>query len=138
MSLRYILDAATVLEPLKPKPRPRLLQSLRRHEGEIAISSIVWHQLRSGCAALRGSRRKAALERYLEEIVLPSFPVIDYDRAAAEWHAMERVRLAKIGKAPTFVDGQVAAVAFVNDLVLVTRDRKAFQQFKGLKVQSWG
>jgi tRNA(fMet)-specific endonuclease VapC len=138
VTLRYILDTTTVLEPLKPKPKPRLLQNLRRHEGETAISSIVWHQLRSGCAGLPRSRRKAALERYLEEIVLPSFPVIDYDRAAAEWHAMERARLAKSGKAPSFVEGQVAAVAFVNDLVLVTRNRKAFQQFKGLRVQSWG
>jgi tRNA(fMet)-specific endonuclease VapC len=51
---------------------------------------------------------------------------------------MERARLAKSGKAPSFVEGQVAAVAFVNDLVLVTRNRKAFQQFKGLKIQSWG
>jgi tRNA(fMet)-specific endonuclease VapC len=137
VTLRYILDTTTVLEPLRPKPKPGLLLKLRRYESEIGISSVVWHHLRTGCSSLPRSRRRIALEKYLEEIILPSFPIIDYDRAAAEWHAVERTRLAKSGKVPSFVDGQVAAVAFVNDLVLVTKRRKAFEVFKGLRIQSW-
>lgn len=103
----------------------------------MAIASIVWHELRFGCARLPVSRRREAIERYLGDVVLASFPILDYDRAAAEWHARERIRLEAAGKTPPFVDGQIAAIASVNDLVLVTADKADFRGFKGLRVEGW-
>jgi predicted nucleic acid-binding protein len=35
------------------------------------------------------------------------------------------------------VDGQIAAIAAVNDLVLVTRNVRDFSGFAGLDVESW-
>jgi tRNA(fMet)-specific endonuclease VapC len=70
-------------------------------------------------------------------VVLTSFPVLDYNREAADWHALERARLGSIGKTPPFVDGQIAAIAFVNDLILVTSNVRDFEGFRGLQVQSW-
>lgn len=137
MSLKYLLDTNVVSEPLRPSPATTVLRRLRRHEGETAIASIVWHELQFGCARLPKSRRKAAIERYLEEVVLASFPILDYGRAAAEWHAVERARLEAAGKTPPFVDGQIAAIASVNDLVLVTANKADFRRFKGLRVQNW-
>ena len=137
MTLKYLLDTNVVSEPLRPNPPARLLRRLRRHEGEAAIPSIVWHELQCGCARLPKSRRKAAIERYLDEVVLASFPILDYGRVAAEWHAVERARLEAAGKTPPFVDGQIAAIASVNDLVLVTANKADFREFKGLRVQSW-
>ena len=64
-------------------------------------------------------------------------PILDYDRAAAEWHAKERARLATRGTTPPFADGQIAAIAHVNELVLVTFDDADFRQFQGLHVLSW-
>ena len=137
MNLKYLLDTNVVSEPLRAKPAATILRRLRRHEGETAIASIVWHELQFGCARLPGSSRKAAIERYLEEVVLASFPILDYGRSAAEWHAVERARLEAAGKPPPFVDGQIAAIAAVNDLVLVTANRSDFRGFKGLRLQSW-
>ena len=137
MSLKYLLDTNVVSEPLRPSPAATILRRLRRHEGETAIASIVWHELQFGFARLPKSRRRAAIERYLEEVVLASFPILDYDRTAAEWHAGERARLEAAGKTPPFIDGQIAAIASVNDLVLVTADKADFRGFKGLRVQSW-
>jgi len=34
------------------------------------------------------------IERYLQDVVLPSLPILDYDRDAIEWHAVERARPA--------------------------------------------
>lgn len=137
MKLKYLLDTNVVSEPLRPHPAAKLLRRLRRHEGETAIPSIVWHELQFGCARLPESRRKAAIERYLDEVVLASCPILDYGRAAAEWHAVERARLEVARKTPPFVDGQIAAIASVNDLVLVTVNKADFRAFKGLRVQSW-
>ena len=135
--MRYLLDSNVVSEPLRPTPAPGVVKGLREHDGEIAIPAPVWHELRFGCARLVPSRRRNAIERYIEEVVLASFPVLDYDREAADWHALERARLGGAGRMPSFVDGQIAAIAFVNDLILVTANVRDFERFQGLQVQSW-
>jgi tRNA(fMet)-specific endonuclease VapC len=135
--VKYLLDTNVVSEPLRPVPAPAIMRRLRRHEGETAIASIVWHELQFGCGRLPKSRRRTAIERYLEEVVLASFPILDYDRSAAEWHARERSRLEAVGKTPPFIDGQIAAIASVHDLMLVTANKADYRGFKGLRVQSW-
>ena len=137
MSVKFLLDTNVVSEPLRPEPAPAIMRRLCRHEGETAIASIVWHELQFGCGRLPKSRRRTAIERYLEEVVLASFPILDYDRPAAEWHARERSRLEAAGKTPPFIDGQIAAIASVHDLMLVTANKADFRGFKGLRVQSW-
>ncbi len=137
MSLAFLLATDVVSEPLRPEPSPTLLRKLSRHAGEMAIPSVVWHELRFGCRRLPESKRRDAIERYLDEVVAPAFVILDYDRAAAEWHAAERARLFSISKPASFADGQIAAIACVNDLVLVTADRKGFAGFKGLRIERW-
>ena len=137
MSLKYLLDTSIVSEPLRPSPSRALLRRLASHEGETATASIVWHELVFGCARLPASRRREAIERYLEDVVLASFSVLDYDRAAAEWHARERARLEAAGRTPPFVDGQIAAIACVHDLVLVTANKADFRGFRGLRIEGW-
>jgi len=134
---RFLLDTNVVSEPLRPQPSTGIMRLLREHEGEMAIPALVWHELRFGCARLARSRRREAIERYLDEVVGVSLPVLDYDRRAANWHALERARLVAAGRTPPFVDGQIAAIARVNDLILVTSNKADFRYFKGLHVRSW-
>ena len=133
----YLLDTNVVSEPLRPQPSAGVLGRLRLHGEESAIPAPVWHELRFGCARLPPSRRRDTFERYLEDVVLASFSVLDYDREAAEWHARQRARLVAAGQTPTFVDGQIAAIAGVNDLIVVTSNTRDFQDFQGLRVEHW-
>ena len=135
--MKYLLDTNTVSEPLRPRPSPGVLRRLLEHEGEIAIPAPVWHELRFGCARLPRSRRREAIERYLEDVILESFPILDYGFKAAHWHARERARLAAVGRTPPFVDGQIAAIAHANELTLVTSNTGDFRAFEGLTVESW-
>ena len=137
MSLKYLLDTNVVSEPLRPAPQRGVIRRLTRHEDEIAIPSIVWHELRYGAERLPASRRREAIVQYLDDVVLATMPILDYDRAAAEWHAKERARLVTRGATPPFADGQIAAIAHANDLILVTFNDADFRQFQGLRVQSW-
>lgn len=137
MSLKYLLDTNVVSEPLRPKPSRGVLRKLRRHDEEIAIPSIAWHELRYGVERLPASRKREVIERYLEEVVLTSMPILVYDREAADWHAVERARLTARGATPAFVDGQIAAIARVHDLTLVTFNMSDFRRFDGLAVISW-
>ncbi|MEO8032833.1 MAG: VapC toxin family PIN domain ribonuclease, partial [Acidobacteriota bacterium] len=90
-----------------------------------------------GAERLPPSRRREAIVQYLDEVVVATMPILDYDRAAAEWHAKERARLAALGSTPPFADGQIAAIAHVNELILVTFNDADFRQFQGLRVLSW-
>lgn len=137
MSLKYLLDTNVVSEPLRPMPRPGVIRKLRSHEDEIAIPSVVWHELRFGAERLPMSRRRDAIFRYLDEVVEATMPILDYDRAAAEWHARERARLVANGETPPFADGQIAAIAHVNELILVTFNDADFRRFQGLRVVIW-
>ncbi|MCY3837481.1 MAG: type II toxin-antitoxin system VapC family toxin [Gammaproteobacteria bacterium] len=135
--MKYLLDTNVVSDPLRPTPSPAISQRLARHAGEMAIPAPVWHELRFGCARLPPSRRRMAIERYVKDVVRASFPVLDYDQPAADWHALERARLTAMGNPTSFVDGQIAAIAYVNDLILVTANTRDFEQYENLDVRSW-
>ena len=137
MSLRFLLDTNIVSEPLRPKPNPKLLEQLQRHQSEIGIAAVVWHELWFGCARLPTSAKRSAIETYLNEVVAATMPVLPYDDRAAEWHAQERARLMAAGKTPAFVDGQIAATAFTNELTLVTLNVSDYRDFAGLSVSTW-
>lgn len=138
MSVKYLLDTNVVSEPLRPAPNTKVLARLKRHQDELAIASLVWHELWFGCQRLPISAKRTAIERYLNEVVAVSMPILPYDQAAAEWHAAERARLMALGKTPPFVDGQIIAVARVNDLILVTLNPTDYASFAEVKVEDWG
>ena len=97
----------------------------------------MWHELTYGCRRLPKGKRRAALRAYLQDVVRGSFPILPYDEAAATWHGEERARLETLGRAAPFVDGQIAAIAHVNALVLATTNDRDFARFKGLTVENW-
>jgi tRNA(fMet)-specific endonuclease VapC len=135
--VRYLLDTNIISAPLRSEPNVDVIRRLREHEREIAIPAPVWHELRFGCARLAQSRRREIIERYIEDVVLESFPILEYGWKAADWHARERARLIAVGRTPPFVDGQIAAIAYANGLTLVTSNTRDFRHFEGLNIQSW-
>jgi tRNA(fMet)-specific endonuclease VapC len=134
---RYLLDTDILFQPLKKKPDPGLVRRLRRHQDEAATAAPVWHELLFGCRRLPDSKRRDWIERYLLQVVAGSLPILPYDEAAAGWHASERQRLESLGGTPPFVDGQIAAIAAVNELVLVTGNRSHYHRFEGLEIEDW-
>lgn len=137
MSLAYMLDTNVVSEPLRPEPNKKVLAKLQRSKGQLCVSSLVWHELLFGCYRLPDSSKRSVIEQYLRNVISVSLPILPYEERAANWHAQERARLTKAGKTPSFVDGQIAAIAKVNDLILVTFNIADFQHFKDLSVQDW-
>jgi tRNA(fMet)-specific endonuclease VapC len=137
VSIRFLLDTNVVSEPLRPKPNAKILEQLQRHQSEIAIAAVVWHELWFGCSRLPVSAKRTAIETYLNEVVAATMPVLPYDASAAEWHAEERARLMAAGTTPAFVDGQIAAMAYTNELTLVTLNGADYRGFAGLSVISW-
>ena len=137
MTVRYLLDTSIVSSPISKEPNPEIVKHLESDGHECSIAAPVWHELTYGCRRLPRGNRRAALEAYLHDVVLASFPVLPYDEAAAHWHGHERARLDRMGRPAPYVDGQIAAIAFVNDMVLVTANVKDFARFRDVKVENW-
>jgi tRNA(fMet)-specific endonuclease VapC len=137
VTLRFLLDTAIVSAPIAKEPNRRVVKKLEQLSAHCAIAAPVWHELVYGASRLPGGRRRSALEEYLRAVVRRSFPVLPYDDAAAEWHGKERARLEEEGRPSPFVDGQIAAIAYTQGLILVTASARDFQSFAGLETADW-
>lgn len=137
MSLRYLLDTTVVSSPVSRIPNTEIVSRLDRHGHECAIAAPVWHELQYGLHRLPRSKRRTTLENYLRNVVQPSFPILSYDEVAAAWHGRQRAHLEAFGRPAPYADGQIAAIAHVNGLVLVTSNTKDFSGFKELVVEDW-
>jgi len=135
--LQFLLDTNTVSEALKLQPNLKVIQKLQNFAPEVAISSITWHELWFGCYRLPMSRKRQKIEQYLKEAIETNIPLLFYDAAAAEWFAQERARLSAIGKTPAYADGQIAAVAHVNNLIMVTNNTRDYTDFQNLRLENW-
>ena len=121
---------------MRPIPDPEVMHRITSAGNTIATASPVWHELEFGRFRLSAGKRRRTIETMMDAIS-SVLVILPYDASAASWHARERVRLTRLGKTPPFVDGQIAAIAAVNDLVLVTRNTRDFSGFTGLELESW-
>ena len=133
----YLLDTNIVTEPLKQKPNQQVLHYFQQYQTVLAIAAPVWHELWFGCYRLPPSRRRSEIEAYLHNAIARTMPILPYDAKAADWYAAERARLTAIGQPPPFADGQIAAVAVVNHLILVTNNIADYAKFHGLQLENW-
>ena len=135
--LRYLLDTGIVSSPAAKIPDPAIGVQLARHGHASAIAAPVLHEMIYGVDRLPAGKRRDALKSYLEDVVLASFQVLPYAEAAARWHGSERARLEGQGKPAPYVDGQIAAIAYTNGLILVTTNSPDFMGFRDLRVEDW-
>ena len=134
--MRYLIDTNILSEPLKPKPDEQVVSLMKQHTSDIAIAVITWHEMLFGYHRLPESRRKEKIERYLT-LTEETFLILPYTIEASVWHSKERARLTNIGQPPSFPDSQIAAIAVVNDLSVVTRNIDDFKNFQGLQTENW-
>lgn len=136
-TLKYLLDTNILSEATRAAPDTGVLARLRKAGDQVATSAVNWHELHHGLALLAPSRKRDAITVYLESLRQAELVILPYSAEAAEWHAAERARLSAKGVTPPFADGQIAAIAYVHKVTLVTRNVADFKHFAGLKVQNW-
>ena len=105
------------------------------HRAQTAISAVTWQELVSGASRLPKGKRRDGLERY-HELVRANFSILPFDEEAASWAGREDARLAAKGIAMSCEDVQIASVAAVRGLTLVSADA-AFSRFERLAVTDW-
>ncbi|MFI3119918.1 MAG: type II toxin-antitoxin system VapC family toxin [Methylococcaceae bacterium] len=135
--INYLLDSNILSEPARLKPDDTVLQRFAEHDGEYATAAIVWHELVYGCELLAASKRKTQLQSYLTMLLANGLTVLPFDQAAADWYAKERAELKRQGQTCAYADGEIAAIAATQQLILVTRNTQDFVSFQQLTLQNW-
>jgi tRNA(fMet)-specific endonuclease VapC len=100
-------------------------------------ASVVIHELRFGVQRLPKGRKRERLDSYVQGVLASDLTVLAYDTTAALWHGEQRACLEARGMTPPFADGQIAAIAATQGLVLMTRNISDFEVFDGLQLLNW-
>jgi tRNA(fMet)-specific endonuclease VapC len=131
----YLFDTDVITNLLKKMPSTTLIHRLEnvRHDDQfitvITVSEIVY--------GAEKSRRPEYHLKNLEEILLPTVSVLDFDIRAAYIAGNIRAYLEKTGMMLAWADIQIAAIAMTYDMTLITGNLKHFSRVSGLKVENW-
>lgn len=132
----FLLDTNVFASLAAPVPNRRLRNNVDRFAARLVTASVVAHEIWFGLARLPRSRRRERLEVLMTDL-LAIVPMLPYGEEAARWHALERARLESLGRTTSATDAQIAAVAAVNDAVMVTSNTRHFAAFDGLRIEDW-
>lgn len=135
--IRYLLDTNILSEPVAARPNPLVMEKIKANSVSLALASVTWQEMLYGMYLLPPDKRRDRIEYYLFHRILPVLPIIAFDESAARWQAEQRARLRQMGKSPSYPDSQIATIAAVNNLVLVTRNIGDFADFEELRTQNW-
>ena len=135
--MNVLLDTNVLSEPMRQQPDAAVMAQLEEGGHRLHTASVVIHELRYWVQRLPKWRRRARLDSYVQTVLASGLTVLAYDTTAALWHGDQRARLETRGLKPPFADGQIAAIAATQGLVLVTRNISDFDEFDGLQLLNW-
>lgn len=69
MKIQFLLDSNIISEPCRPMPNTNVLNKLHLHRAEVAVASIVVHEMLYGCLRLPQSKRRDLLGQYIQDSV---------------------------------------------------------------------
>jgi predicted nucleic acid-binding protein len=131
-----LLDTNILSELMRPTPFPAVVEWLDAQPAEqLFISAVTQAEIELGLALLPEGKRKKELRKAAKEI----FALFDgrnlpFDKAAAQKYALIVSARVKAGRPISVEDAQIAAIARANNLRLITRNSKDFEQIDGLIV----
>lgn len=131
--MRYLLDTNVVINYLNRRSLVLIDRFLATPTDDIVLCSVVRAELRYGAMRSRDPQRTIARQLQLLDRFL-SLPFCDQ---AADIFGEQRARLAKLGTPIGTRDLQIAAIALVHDLVLVTHNVREFERVQGLAIEDW-
>jgi len=131
--MRYLLDSNVWIEVLKAKNFQLIDRFTRTRVDEIAVCAPVRAELMHGAEKYRNvAVRKEEVARTLGKVISLPFDDPCADQYGMIRHDLERRRCI-IGP----MDLQIAAIALVHDLTLVTGNVVEFSRVTGLKIEDW-
>lgn len=126
--MKYLLDTCVISELVKPAPDKKLILWLKNEPSHsLFLSVITIGEIRKGISRLPSSRKKEKLTIWLN-MLLEEYTdrVLPVDLTVAEnWGEMQS-KAEKAGATMPSIDGLIAAIAYTNNMTLVTGNEDDF------------
>ena len=126
--MSFLLDTCTISEPKQKKPNEKVLEWLDvQDESKLYLSVLTIGEIRKGIARLESGRKKAELEKWVEELRMRFSPRILSlsEKTFLVWGKMYSEFERKGIVRPAF-DSLLEASALEHDMIFVTRNVKNF------------
>lgn len=131
--MKYLLDTNTCIRYLNGRA-PKIRDHFRGvPDTEIAISAITQGEMFFGSAKSQSPQ----LSRARQDAFFSRFVSLSFDRVAAHVFGEIRAYLEQAGTPIGPYDMQIAAIAIVHDLIVVTHNIKEFGRIDWLKIEDW-
>lgn len=131
--MTYLLDTNACVRFLNDRTSPVGRRVAITPRQDIYLCTIVQLELYYGAyRSAQQERNIATLERFFNE-----FTCLAFDGRAAIICGQIRAQLAAAGSPIGPYDLQIAAIALVNNLILVTHNTREFDRVEGLQFEDW-
>ena len=128
---RYLLDANAVIALLNNTTSTAARRARREKPSDLAIPSIVAHELFYGAFKSRRAAHNVALIDRLQ------FSIVEFDKEDARQAGAIRASLAVRGTPIGPYDVLIAGQAVARNLILVTHNTQEFGRVPGLRFEDW-
>ena len=121
----FLLDTNVISELVKPQPEANVTTWIEStDESLLYLSVLTLGEIRRGIAVLPQSRRRAALEAWLDNDLRARFEnrILAVDHEVADRWGLLTAVARNGGMVLPVIDGLLAATALEHNLTLVTRD----------------
>lgn len=136
----YLLDTNIVSEMTKPKPNKKVVEKILETQKLSMVSSVGFQEMLFGVKRLPVCKKQDDLFSFAVDYIQGNYEILPFD-VHASWILSDiRERLEAKGKCAPVYDAMIAATAIANNLVLVTRNVKDFEDIKevsALMVENW-
>jgi toxin FitB len=126
----FLIDTNVISESAKPRPDRGVMDWLEEaDEEQLFLSVVTLAELRHGIERLADGRRKAVLDVWLTEQLVPRFEkrLLAVDAGVADEWGRVVARAQTAGRPIGAMDAFIAAHALQHELVLVTRNTSDFE-----------
>ncbi len=136
----YLLDTNIVSEMTKPKPNKKVVEKILETQKLSMVSSVGFQEMLFGVKRLPICKKQQDLFSFAIDYIQGNYEILPFDIHASWILSDIRERLEEKGKRAPVYDAMIAATAIANNLVLVTRNVKDFEDIKevsALMVENW-
>jgi tRNA(fMet)-specific endonuclease VapC len=131
--MKYLLDTNTCIRFINGRA-PQIRERMRTvSDSDITISTVTKGEMYAGSAKSQTPQRSRARQ----DAFFIRFASLPFDEAAADAFGRIRAHLELAGTPIGPYDMQLAAIAIVHDLILVTHNTKEFLRVPKVKIEDW-
>ena len=136
----YLLDTNIISEVTKPFPNQAVVKKIQDTIKLSTIASVSFEEMLYGVKRSASGKKKDDLFDFFVDYIQANYEIIPFDIHASWINSDIRERLEKKGRKAPLAESMIAATAIANNMILVTRNVKDFEDIKevsALMVENW-